>query len=377
MPRPVPEATDRPPGFYHACAALIWCERFDDVAPLLDAAVADAQRLGSLPHFVALHATRAWLHARAGLPGEAVADARLALESPGVPPFFRAMAMPFLVEGLIERGELGAAEAELAAAGWAEGVGDSVSDALVAAARGRLHVAAGRPAAGLADLLAAGERLEELGCAGPGVYRWRSEAALARVALGEPDPALAERELALARAFGAAGPIGVALRALGLVTEASAATTGGSLRRRAADGIELLREAVSVLAGSAAVLEHARALADLGAALRRAGRRAEAREPLRAALDLAHRRGARALAERAHTELVAAGARPRRLFLSGVDALTPSERRVADMAAAGRTNREIAQALFVTARTVEGHLTHVFQKLGIDSRAELPQALSG
>jgi DNA-binding CsgD family transcriptional regulator len=92
---------------------------------------------------------------------------------------------------------------------------------------------------------------------------------------------------------------------------------------------------------------------------------------------VAHRRGALALAERAHTELVASGARPRRVLLSGVDALTPSERRVADMAAAGRTNREIAQALFVTARTVEGHLTHVFQKLGIESRAELPRALAG
>jgi DNA-binding CsgD family transcriptional regulator len=124
------------------------------------------------------------------------------------------------------------------------------------------------------------------------------------------------------------------------------------------------------------VLEHARALADLGAALRRAGCRAEAREPLRAGLDLAHRQGAWALAERARTELVASGARPRRVLLSGVDALTPSERRVADMAAAGRTNREIAQALFVTARTVEGHLTHVFQKLGLESRAELPRALA-
>jgi tetratricopeptide (TPR) repeat protein len=179
-------------------------------------------------------------------------------------------------------------------------------DALVAAARGRLRVAAGDLAAGLEDLLTAGERLEELGVGGPGVYRWRSEAALARVALGEPDPALAERELALAREFGAAGPIGVALRALGLVTEACSpggwapASAGGSPRRRTADGIELLREA-EVLAGSPAVLEHARALADLGAALRRAGRRAEAREPLRAALDLAHRRGARALAERAQT----------------------------------------------------------------------------
>jgi DNA-binding CsgD family transcriptional regulator len=61
--------------------------------------------------------------------------------------------------------------------------------------------------------------------------------------------------------------------------------------------------------------------------------------------------------------------------LTGIGALTPSERRVAEMAAGGMTNREIAQALFVTLRTVEIHLTHAYQKLEINSREQLPNAL--
>ena len=110
--------------------------------------------------------------------------------------------------------------------------------------------------------------------------------------------------------------------------------------------------------------------------MRRRGRRAIAREPLRRGLDLAQRCGALALARRAHAELVATGARPRRLVLTGVDALTPSERRVAEFASEGLTNREIAQALFVTEKTVETHLGHVFRKLDLGSRSQLPEALA-
>ena len=131
-----------------------------------------------------------------------------------------------------------------------------------------------------------------------------------------------------------------------------------------------------MLEGSGARLEHARAMADLGAALRRAGQRAESREILRPALDLAHRCGAIALTERTRTELLAAGGRPRRPVLSGLDSMTPSERRVAQLAADGLSNREIAQNLFITARTVEGHLTHAYQKLAITSREQLPAALA-
>ena len=169
--------------------------------------------------------------------------------------------------------------------------------------------------------------------------------------------------MTLARAFKGPRTLGIALRAVGL-------TDGG---RR---GIELLRQAVRVLEDSGARLEHARAMADLGAALRRAGQRSDSREVLQVALDLAHRCGAIALTERTRTELIAAGGRPRRLVLSGLGSLTPSERRVAQLAADGMSNREIAQNLFITARTVEGHLTHAYEKLAITSREQLPAALA-
>ena len=125
-----------------------------------------------------------------------------------------------------------------------------------------------------------------------------------------------------------------------------------------------------------AKLDRARALVDLGAMLRRRNRRTQAKEVLRDALDVAHRGGASRLAEEAETELRATGARPRRLVLSGVDSLTASELRIAELASQGRTNREIAQALFVTTRTVEGHLTSIFRKLELDSRNELRAALA-
>ena len=93
-------------------------------------------------------------------------------------------------------------------------------------------------------------------------------------------------------------------------------------------------------------------------------------------MDRAHRCGARGLAERAAEELRATGARPRRHAQTGRDALTASERRVAALAAAGRSNREIAQELFVTVATVETHLRRVYRKLGVDGRPGLPAALA-
>jgi DNA-binding CsgD family transcriptional regulator len=92
-------------------------------------------------------------------------------------------------------------------------------------------------------------------------------------------------------------------------------------------------------------------------------------------MELAYTCGAASLVERARAELMATGARPRRALRTGADALTPSEQRVAQMAAEGMTNREIAATLFVTTRTVEIHLTHAYQKLGINSREQLPEAL--
>jgi DNA-binding CsgD family transcriptional regulator len=173
---------------------------------------------------------------------------------------------------------------------------------------------------------------------------------------------MALEDLERARRWGASAGIGVALRAVGLV-EGGPASVGR------------LREAADMLARSPAQLEHARALVDLGAALRRANRRAEARDWLQQGLDLARRCGAGALAERARTELRAAGGRSSEPHGTGVDQLTVSERRVAELAAGGQSNPEIAQALFVTRKTVETHLGHVYRKLEISGRGELARAL--
>jgi DNA-binding NarL/FixJ family response regulator len=130
-----------------------------------------------------------------------------------------------------------------------------------------------------------------------------------------------------------------------------------------------------VLRPSPARLELALSLVELGAALRRGGRRADARAPLREAVEVAARCGATAVAARAHDELVTAGARPRRDPIESRSRLTASETRVAKMAAEGMTNREIAQALFLTEKTIEVHLTSTYRKLDIGSRSQLPRAL--
>jgi DNA-binding NarL/FixJ family response regulator len=198
----------------------------------------------------------------------------------------------------------------------------------------------------------------------PGAFQWRPLAAEALALLGEHEPAteLIESELESCRRYGSPRALGIAMRVAGRIDHDGR-------------GVETLRSAVAELARTPARLDHALALVELGAALRRTRRSVEARGPLRDGLSGARGCGARALAERAHEELVATGARPRKIVRAGLDALTSSERRVARMAAGGMTNKEIAQALFVTVRTVEAHLHHTYQKLEISSRTELGAAL--
>ena len=220
--------------------------------------------------------------------------------------------------------------------------------------RSRIRLLQGRPDDALADAREVGRRYERLGLR-RAVPPWRSTAA---VLTG--DAALAREEIELAERWGTPLAKALALKGLGLVTQ----------------DVEPLEAAVDLLEASPHRLELARARVDLGAALRRANRRVDAREPLSLGMDGAHACGARPLADRARTELLATGARPRRLALQGTDALTPSERRVAQLAATGLTNRQIAQELFVTAATVDTHLRHVFQKLDVKARGELAAALS-
>jgi DNA-binding CsgD family transcriptional regulator len=199
----------------------------------------------------------------------------------------------------------------------------------------------------------------------PAFVPWRSAAALSLAELGRDDEAraLAADEVRRAQSFGAPRALGIALRAQALVGP----------REQRHDGLEAARD---VLASSPARLEHARVLLDLGATLRAAGQRTAARAPLLDALALAARCGATALERRARRELAAIGARPRRTNHTGADSLTPSELRVAELAAGGRTNREIAQTLFVTEKTVETHLGRSFRKLDISSRRQLPDVLT-
>jgi DNA-binding NarL/FixJ family response regulator len=268
-----------------------------------------------------------------------------------------------LVRVLTARGELAGAEAALAGSGLAARPPSGMPGAMLLCARGELHLAAGRHAEARDAFRSARHRLEWLPHANEELLGWRVGLARAKAALGEHDAAATLAAEAVAAAHATANP-----RALGIALHAQ-----GQLARD--DGIETLREAVDVLAATNARLQHAHALVDLGAALRRANRRRDAREPLREGLDLAHRCGATALEERARIELAATGARPRRATLTGVEALTPSELRIARMAADGLTNREIAQQLFVTTKTVETHLRHVFQKLDVAKRTELAPKL--
>jgi DNA-binding CsgD family transcriptional regulator len=227
----------------------------------------------------------------------------------------------------------------------------------------------------LAELLLAEERFDEVYAVATDMERRfafivnpidtpvRSHRAVALYHLGrrEEGVALAAESLELARRWGAPGGLARALRVL------------GTLERE--DGLGHLRDAVDAAEGSVARLEHAKALVALGTSLRRSRRPSEAREPLRRGLELAEALGAKAVSACARHELHAAGARPRTTALTGPDALTPAERRVAERAAAGQTNRVIAEALFVTTKTVELHLRNAYRKLGVRSRGELDGAL--
>jgi DNA-binding CsgD family transcriptional regulator len=174
---------------------------------------------------------------------------------------------------------------------------------------------------------------------------------------------LIDEQLIRCRAFGAPRPLGAALRA-------------ASLLHQSDDAIPLLEEAVAVLEPSPGRLELAYAMLALGSARRRAGHRADARPMLTEALELALSCQADSVARRAHEELIAAGARPRRDPIESRSKLTASESRVARMAAEGMTNREVAQALFVTEKTIENHLRSVFRKLEIGSRTQIAGALT-
>ena len=234
------------------------------------------------------------------------------------------------------------------------------------AARARLYLALGEPDEALRELSELGDRrVGELGTRAELAPHWPPLAVRALLAAEERGEALslAEKDVSMARAFGAPATTSAALVGLGLCQDDRDQAIG------------LLEEAVGEAQRSESRVALMAALVELGGARRRAGHRAAAREPLRAAIDLADRTGAAAFGDRARDELRATGARPRRERLSGPASLTASERRVAQLAVEGRTNRQIAQELFVTMKTVEMHLSNAYRKLDIGSRGELEGAL--
>jgi DNA-binding CsgD family transcriptional regulator len=340
----------------------------DVVEESLGTALRRAADAGSVPGFAYASVFRSHLFRIRGRLADAEADAVQGLratEALSRSRFHVAGMLDALVAVLLERGKLDEADAAIDRHGLGGDLPDSVPARTFIASRGHLRLAQGRTREGVDDLLHLLDQEERHGPASLFLTPYRSQAAVGLMQLGEPEraAALVDDALARARRWGAAPQLSTALRHAGLVH-------GGE------GGLRLLAEAAAVVEGSPALLSRAWAGAELGSALRRAGRRTEARQVLRGALDLSHRCGAEPLAERAARELVLVGARPRRPALSGVESLTPGERRVCQLAAGGMTNREIAQALFVTLRTIEVHLTHAYQKLGIPSREHLPGVLA-
>jgi DNA-binding CsgD family transcriptional regulator len=338
----------------------------DEVVDLYDEALDDAHRRGSVFASAVTKIFRSQMFLYRGELPEAEGDGREALEACDAwgLDLGAGYLHGYLADALMEQGKVDEAAAVLARGAYG-GDYDTAHAHWFLDSRARVRIVSGDLRQGLEDTFAARRSFEAVGGRNPAFMAWRSQAALALLRLGEQDEAcrLVEEELELARTWGAPRAVGAALRAAALVE-------GGD------KGLPLLRQAVEVLEDSPAKLEHAKARTELGAALRRAGQRSEAREQLRRAVELATMCGAAPLAGRAETELLATGARPRRVALSGVDSLTPSERRVAQMAAEGRTNREVAQTLFVSPKTVEVHLSSVYRKLGIRSRSQLPGALA-
>ena len=272
----------------------------------------------------------------------------------------RAPAGAFMVRVLTEQGRLADARANLAWIGlsdtppWGSVALHYLYDALL-----RLAVAEGDWTGAVELSLECEGRFPRLN---PARLPWRSLRAEALYGLGDTSEAvaLAEAELPHASAWGAPRTVGRSLRILGVVTR----------------DLAPIREAVALLEGSPAKLELAKALTDEGTLLRLSRHPTEARDPLHRALELATVCGATALAERVRTELGAAGFRTRSEAMTGVGALTPSERRVAEAAAQGQSNKDIAQALYVTPKTIEVHLSNAYRKLGIRSRRELVGALA-
>jgi DNA-binding CsgD family transcriptional regulator len=345
--------------------ALHMVDELERSLELCDAALAHARAREASEALAIAHHCRAWpLYER----GDIIAAAEAARAAIDVVPASRLGYLPSAYAAIaachIQQGRLADAESALAVIDHPElHCGDQVPALLVT--RAQLRLAQHRPQEALDDAVRAGRQWEaELGTPSPGTLAWRSTAAMAHLALGHPGSAraLACEELELAREIGVTRAVIGGLCVVGLID-------GGE------DGLARLAEATRLGAGHPPRLAQLSALIALGGALRRANQRAAARDPLTAALKQCQKAGASALGLQAQTELAVSGSRRRADSLWGPEALTPSERRVAELAIEGLTTREMAESLFVTPKTIEYHLRHIYQKLGVNSRDKLGGAL--
>jgi DNA-binding CsgD family transcriptional regulator len=348
---------------------LAACDEMQDARRLLVRTAHEASARGFVLARGTALATLALVLAESGLLAAAQAEAAnlLGTVSPRrVWGSIESVAFGTLLHVLIECNETDAAACALEKASLDSDMPDSAAFNILLLARARVRIAERNFDDGLSDILEYRRQCLEAGLKLPAFPSLASDATSILARLGRMDEAasLAEEELCLARSSGAARPLAAALRATALVT-------GG---RR---GLEMLEEAVSVVEKSPSLLERVRTTIDYGAALRREGHRTHAREILRIGVELAVRCGAEALRRRGYSELAVAGIRMRRKERSGdVRSLTSAERRVADMAASGARNRDIAGELFVTVKTVEWHLNHVYAKLGVRNRMDLRDVLA-
>jgi DNA-binding CsgD family transcriptional regulator len=353
---------------YYAIEALMTVEAAGEVAAALREATAMAQRMGSRlvagPLTYMQSSWVAWERAfgdlrRAEEQARDGLDLVVAARASAVVVTWRSS----LAAVLLDRGRIAEADEHVAQLPSPEpGPGLKESHAM----RARLRLLQGRHEEALAELQTEFELERQRGWAVGNRDPSRLTHVRVLLALGRRDDArrVAERELAIARRRGVAGAL-------------ARARLGHALTLDGGDAVDELRAAADAAEGSPSLHLRAETLGELGAALRRGGDRVASREPLGEARDLAHRCGATGLEQRFHDELMVAGARPRRMALSGVDSLTAAERRVAELAADGMRNRDIAEALFVTLKTVEVHLGHVYAKLAIKGRSQLAQALAG
>jgi DNA-binding CsgD family transcriptional regulator len=346
------------PAVYVAPLALFFAGALEEATDAFTAILDHAQRHGLQLGFANASHLRAGTWWRRGNLAEAEADAENAREHPS---FMVRPGVLALVEIRLAQGDVAGAAAVWRDTGMDAEPMSGRASVLTRNVRARLLAAQGKPDEALADLRACGRMEDDWGVTTPSYSTWRADAVALLAELGRLGEAreLADEDVPRSRAFGESRALGMSLRAAGL----------------ARASIEDLDESVAVLRPSPARLELALSLLALGSAHRRAGRRTDARPPLAEAVELAAACGATAIAAKAHDELVAAGARPRRDPIESRSKLTASELRVARMAADGMTNREIAQALFLTEKTIEVHLTSTYRKLDISSRSQLPRAL--